>query len=304
MINYETILSSYDDKLTLMQWLKKVEDALNNASAVAFKVNKRGDATITFSVEFEDGSELETGPIVLEQGESVESAAIVNGHLQLTLTNGDVLDAGDLGGVSSFSIDGSQHLIVHYQNGTTQDLGAIFAGNITISGNLNVSGDISGNIPTLTTSGSEISAQKPVVEVMAGYSAALGTHPNFTIENVYCGAVKNGNKLTFVVAVKITRTANTTGNLTIADFYIPNAIGTKLFPVPIGGYNYGLAYSPISAMSSIKTGVTQNLYIEKQSNTQVRFQLLDAATLNNLTEGMPYYVRVEATFLLSENLAA
>lgn len=144
MINYETILSNYDDKLTLMQWLKKVEEALKDASAVSFNVNKRGNATLTFSVVFEDGSELETGPIVLEQGESVTSAAIENGHLLLTLTNGDVLDAGDLGGVSSFSIDASQHLIVHYQNGTTQDLGAIFQGNVNISGNLNVTGSING----------------------------------------------------------------------------------------------------------------------------------------------------------------
>lgn len=96
MLNYETILSSYDDKLTLMQWLKKVEAALNDASAVSFKVNKKGDATLTFSIVFEDGSELESGEIVLQQGESVESAAIVNGHLILTLTNGDELDAGQL----------------------------------------------------------------------------------------------------------------------------------------------------------------------------------------------------------------
>lgn len=96
MLNYETLLSSYDDKLTLMQWLKKVEAALNDASAVSFNVNKKGDATLTFSIVFEDGSEIESGEIVLQQGESVESAAIVNGHLILTLTNGDELDAGQL----------------------------------------------------------------------------------------------------------------------------------------------------------------------------------------------------------------
>lgn len=134
MIDYDTILSTTEDKMTLLQWLKKVEAALKDASATSFKVNKKGDATLTFSIVFADGTELESGEIILQQGESVQSAAIVNGHLILTLTNGDELDAGDLGGVTSFSIDASQHLIVTYQNGTTQDLGAIFAGNVNIAG--------------------------------------------------------------------------------------------------------------------------------------------------------------------------
>lgn len=96
MINYETLLSSYDDKLTLMQWLKKVEAALKNASASAFSVNKKGNATISFSLTFEDGTSLESGDIVLQQGESVASARIENGDLILTLTNGDELNAGNM----------------------------------------------------------------------------------------------------------------------------------------------------------------------------------------------------------------
>lgn len=94
MIDYDTILSTTEDKMTLLQWLKKVEAALKDASATSFKVNKKGDATLTFSIVFADGTELESGEIILQQGESVESAAIVNGHLILTLTNGDELDAG------------------------------------------------------------------------------------------------------------------------------------------------------------------------------------------------------------------
>lgn len=136
MINYETIKSVYDDKLTLMQWLNKVQEALKDATAVSFDVNKRGDATLTFSIVFDDGTELETDPIILEQGESVESATLRNGHLILTLTNGDELDAGNMGAVSSFSIDANQHLIVTYQDGSANDLGAIFTGNININGNI------------------------------------------------------------------------------------------------------------------------------------------------------------------------
>lgn len=94
MLNYETILSSYDDKMTLMQWLKRVEEALNHASATAFRVNKKGNATISFILDFEDGTTLESGDIVLQQGESVNGAYIENNHLFITLTNGQVIDAG------------------------------------------------------------------------------------------------------------------------------------------------------------------------------------------------------------------
>lgn len=94
MLNYETILSSYDDKMTLMQWLKKVEEALKHASATGFRVNKKGNATISFILDFEDGTTLESGDIVLQQGESVNGAYIENNHLFITLTNGQVIDAG------------------------------------------------------------------------------------------------------------------------------------------------------------------------------------------------------------------
>lgn len=136
MINWETIKSLYNDKPTLLEWLKKVNTALENATFTGVSIEKTGDATLKFHFDFEDGTYLETPEIVLQQGESVTSAAIVGGNLLLTLTNGDVLNAGNTGAVSSFSIDPSQHLIVNYQNGTTQDLGAIFSGNVAIGGTL------------------------------------------------------------------------------------------------------------------------------------------------------------------------
>lgn len=67
-----------------------------------------------------------------------------SGHLIVTLSNGNTIDAGLVKQVTGFSIDGSQHLIVSYNDGTTADLGAIFSGNITISGNLTVTGSING----------------------------------------------------------------------------------------------------------------------------------------------------------------
>lgn len=138
MIKYETIISNYDDKITLYNWLRKVEEALKNASATNFVVNKKGNATLSFSITFADGTTLESGDIVLQQGESVDQARIASGILQLHLTNGTWLTAGNVKPVSNFEIDANQHLIVNYADGTSQDLGAIFTGNVIISGSLQV----------------------------------------------------------------------------------------------------------------------------------------------------------------------
>lgn len=142
-INKETIISVFDDKLTLMQWLKTINKALEDAVLTGVEITKKGNATLSFKFTFEDGTYLETNDLVLQQGESVANAFIQNGHLYLTLTNGTNLDAGNVKPVSNFSIDASQHLIVNYGDGTSQDLGAIFSGNVNISGNLSVSGTIS-----------------------------------------------------------------------------------------------------------------------------------------------------------------
>ena len=218
MIDYNTIVSTTEDKMTLLQWLKKVEAALKDASATTFKVNKKGDATLTFSIEFADGTTLESGEIILQQGESVESAAIVNGHLILTLTNGDELDAGDLGGVTSFSIDASQHLIVTYQNGTTQDLGAIFAGNVNIAG-------------ILTALHAKVFEQ---IEDANGHSRNIeGNGYSLSLEGFtasYCRWSLSGTHLMLVLAGTF-ESGVTIPSTNFAQFDIPQWVADKIFPV-------------------------------------------------------------------------
>lgn len=124
-INKETIISVFDDKLTLMQWLKSINKALEDAVLTGVEVRQKGNATFSFVVNFEDGSELESNEFILAQGESINGATIRNGHLYLSLTNGDELDAGNLKLVTSFEINASQHLIVNYSDETSQDLGTL-----------------------------------------------------------------------------------------------------------------------------------------------------------------------------------
>lgn len=259
MLNYETLLSSYDDKLTLMQWLKKVEAALKGASAVSFKVNKKGDATLTFSIVFEDGSELESGEIILQQGESVESAAIVNGHLILTLTNGDELDAGQL-----------------------------LNGDLNVSGNLAVTGKITG---------------AEIVENMTGYSYTPSITSGMT--TLYAGIVKTGNKITAVVSLMFTPDTDISAGtaLGLGKFNIPASIGSKLIPFTSQTLTNVLDIRTAAMNAYVTLTKGANLVIYKSSNTQLDFRAYPLVTIQG-DGATNYYIRYEATFLLSENLAA
>ena len=313
MINYDTIISAYKDRPTLMQWLKKVEKALNDVSATSFSVVKKGDATISFKIDFADGSSLESGEIILQQGESVTGASIVNGHLILTLSNGDNLDAGNLGAVSSFSIDGSQHLIVNYQDGTTNDLGAIFNGNVNISGVLTASSVSTPlvtsagasvefakpiDVDVLTSSESSIVAQKPVIEDMTGYGFAKQTPTKGTINYIYAGIVKNGNKLTIVCAYEFTKNEGATGTLVAGRFTMPASVAALIYP------SIGTATVDVKRVSALPNTYSDVLLLGSITKYDVLSVYCNLQDITNLVAGTTYYIRQEATFLLSENLAA
>lgn len=349
MLNYETLLSSYDDKLTLMQWLKNVEDALKNASAVGFSVNKKGSATISFQIDFEDGTSLESGDIVLQQGESVASAYISSGHLHLVLTNGDDLDAGDLfngnitingnvavnGALSTTgTISGGGNVEADGNieaDGDIEAVGALKGASATISGNVSAGGNLSvtGNYssasgsvnvggsvsagggvstptasvtyslstPRITSSGEEIEAQKPIVEVMAGYSLNY-TSEQFTPD--YVGISKNGNKLSIAFnGVVTTQSTHPDGGYVLVRFNMPNSIGNKIIP-HFEGLLSNLLISVLEGNNQWAAPTTGFVRCVKYSSYQLQFYLLTSG----LNVSSSYYIRVETTFLLSENLAA
>lgn len=144
-----------------------------------------------------------------------------------------------------------------------------------------------------------------IIENMSGYSAELDNTLSeyFEKENVYTSVVKTGNKITFVCAFKVTRKASFTGtDLSLAKFTIPSNIGSKLYPVSLAGYNSGIAFSSITAMNQYKSGVDIYGLVEKNNNTQLTIYIVAKNNLDDLTLDTSYYVRVEATFLLSDNL--
>lgn len=260
MLNYETILSSYDDKMTLMQWLKKVEEALKHASATAFRVNKKGNATISFILDFEDGTTLESGDIVLQQGESVNGAYIENNHLFITLTNGQVIDSG-----------------------------LLFNGDLTINGTLDAT----------KVTGNEIVEKMNNLSYKIEYSQPTG----YTYNIKYYSAVKNGNKLTYVLFGSLTRTSEDAINsINLGKIHYPSSVGTKLIPYSLAGSseNY-LDNRKLNLFKSYSSFVEVPTLFQKESNLASNLIAYNVKTAIELN--VEYLFRYEITFLLSDNLA-
>ena len=137
-----------------------------------------------------------------------------------------------------------------------------------------------------------------IVEKMTGYSfipdASLDA--GFTIN--YAGVVKNGNKLTFALAITAyfeTAPGNTGKN--IGEFSIPTALFNKLVGIDFSGYTYLDIRNIQFAYSSAAS--VQNIMRCMKREATVQFNL----RCDNFSAHTTYYGRVEVTFLLSDSLA-
>ena len=141
-----------------------------------------------------------------------------------------------------------------------------------------------------------------IIESMSGYSASLkATDEDYEIENVYTSAVKNGNKLTLVCAFKITQLKPSGAlDMVVVRFNIPSAVGAKLYPTLILNNNC-LSYDGTNAQPTDQYSgtVSCDAIWLKYGNTQVGVNLYK---YNGLTQNQEYYVRLEKTFLLADNL--
>ena len=161
MIKKDTIVSTTDGRLTLLQWLKKVEDALKNASATAVKGVPQADGKVVFEIDFADGTSIKSDPfqlpeklpdgyavdasgnVTLNGGLHVDNAgnvemgknAIVNGTLTLNTPENLIFKAGSINPIpEGYAVDGAGNVTI---------AGAITAnnnGDVEVGKNLNVDG--------------------------------------------------------------------------------------------------------------------------------------------------------------------
>lgn len=131
MINDNTILSSFDDKPTLLEWLKKVEEALKTDTAKSISVVNPEPNTYVFKITFADGTTLSSGNVVFPN--AVQDVSIKNGHIIVTQISGTQTD---LGAINPYA----DTIVLNAETNTTE-----------IGNNLRVNG-------TITADGKELSA--------------------------------------------------------------------------------------------------------------------------------------------------
>lgn len=68
MINYETILSAFNDKETLLKWLQKVEKALAESTLTTVDCVNVDESHIKFTFNFADGTKIDTPQVYVKPG--------------------------------------------------------------------------------------------------------------------------------------------------------------------------------------------------------------------------------------------
>ena len=133
-----------------------------------------------------------------------------------------------------------------------------------------------------------------IVEKMSGYAFAQSWTG---LVLTYVGVVKNGNKVTFVIAGQFDGETGVEayGTKTIGSFAIPSSVGSKLYP----DSDTRLAYIKTITFTSIYNNAEIVVYIGKNNDTNISFYF---ATKDAIASDYAGKFRIEATFLLSDNL--
>lgn len=113
MINYDSILSAFDGKPTLLQWLKLVKKALDESVLKDITLKQDG-ASVVFTFNFEDGTSISTPAVTLPKGDT--GAKGDKGEQGVSVTGVDEV---------SDEVVGSQTLTTlrfHFSNGTNDEV--------------------------------------------------------------------------------------------------------------------------------------------------------------------------------------
>ena len=130
MINDNTILSSFNDRPTLLEWLKKVEEALKSDTATGVSVENPSINSYIFKITFADGKTIASDTIRFP--DSVKGVSILNNHLIITMQSGLTDDLGDINPYAETIVSNSETNTTEIRN-NLQVNGTITAGGNVLS---------------------------------------------------------------------------------------------------------------------------------------------------------------------------
>ncbi len=150
MINYDSILSAFDGKPTLLQWLKMVKKALDESVLKNVDIAQNGEKVV-FSFNFEDGTSISTPEVNLPKGDKGDKGGDGVGIVRIETSNSQVVGN-----------DTETTIRVELSDGTINNFKA-YAKN-GINGNDGVS------ITGINTVGSEVAGDETLTTLRANYS--------------------------------------------------------------------------------------------------------------------------------------
>ena len=305
MINDNTILSSFNDRPTLLEWLKKVEEALKDSTITGIELIDKGSNAYSLQLSFEDGSNIETEPVTLLQ--PIKAAAIENGNLFITLTDGTRIDCGAVGA--------SLGPTIVYGDFSVTGGNANFGANVEVDGMLNANGGViaenvkSGSFLMPKATEEQIDRDLPLVTAKTGEMATNGT-----ISINYAHVRNSNGKLSIVVLVsyKCNTDFTKTNNGYLFDgfnIFLPASIMSKIFPIESGTdyFRTVLANSITPFSVNTETGafsLTESLppvIFKLEKNNEGTNILLSADIFYNagsFVAGKTYAWRFEANLIL------
>lgn len=129
MINYDSILSAFDGKPTLLQWLKLVKKALDESVLKDIALKQDG-ANVIFTFNFEDGTSISTPAVTLPKGDT--GAKGDKGEQGVSVTGVDEVSNEVVGSQTlttlrfNFSNGTNNEVVVHAENGKNASGGKLY----------------------------------------------------------------------------------------------------------------------------------------------------------------------------------